>query len=165
MTCHHHETAPTGLSRRTFCALVPGTLAAVLLPGCMPDDTGPVEIRWDRDACTLCNMIISDKRFAAQVRGGPKRKATKFDDIGCALNWLALTPWKGEPDVEIWVNDYDKLNVWLEARKAFWVPGLISPMDYGFGAVAAARDNSVSFLETQKLVLAKGSPHCETPPS
>lgn len=153
------------MNRRAFCALVPGGLAATLLTGCLPDDTGVAEIRWDRDACALCNMIISDKRFAAQVRGGPKHKATKFDDIGCALNWLALTPWKGEADVEIWVNDYDKPNVWLEARKAFWVPGLISPMDYGFGAVAQARDNSVSFLETQKLVLAKGSPHCEIPPS
>jgi copper chaperone NosL len=33
-------------------------------------------------------MIISDKRFAAQIRD-PQGKAWKFDDIGCAMFWLS----------------------------------------------------------------------------
>ena len=43
---------------------------------------GMAEIKWDRDTCTRCRMAISDRRFAAQVRGGPKDQVFKFDDIG-----------------------------------------------------------------------------------
>ncbi len=49
---------------------------------------GPVEVKFDRDACRACSMIISDRHFVAEVRGGERREVSKFDDIGCALKWL-----------------------------------------------------------------------------
>jgi hypothetical protein len=33
-------------------------------------------------------MVISDRRFAAEMRGGEKNIVFKFDDIGCAVFWL-----------------------------------------------------------------------------
>jgi len=33
---------------------------------------GMKPIMWDRDICVTCNMTISDKRFAGEMRGGPK---------------------------------------------------------------------------------------------
>ena len=32
-----------------------------------------VEIKWDRDTCVVCNMVISDRRFAGEMRGGPNK--------------------------------------------------------------------------------------------
>ena len=49
------------------------TPLAMALSGCKkgawPDEM--VEIKWDRDTCVVCNMVISDRRFAGQIRGGP----------------------------------------------------------------------------------------------
>ena len=62
---------------------------------------GMVEIKWDRDTCVRCSMVISDRRFAAQMRGGPKNMVFKFDDIGCVIFWLKdnlkTYPWWTNP--------------------------------------------------------------------
>ena len=103
------------------------------------DKTGPEDIIWDRDQGELCSMLISDPRFAAEVRGGEKKTLYKFDDIGCAINWLNRQPWSGDAATEIWVADYTSTReqvLWHNAREARYVGGKISPMDYGFGAVA-----------------------------
>ena len=48
------------------------TPLAMALSGCKkgawPDEM--VEIKWDRDTCVVCNMVISDRRFAGEMRGG-----------------------------------------------------------------------------------------------
>jgi copper chaperone NosL len=59
------------------------------------------EIKWDRETCVRCSMVISDRRFAAQLRGGPKNTVFKFDDIGCFAFWirdhLKTYPWLAIP--------------------------------------------------------------------
>ncbi|MEW5964240.1 MAG: protein NosL [Pseudomonadota bacterium] len=121
---------------------------ALVLAACTSDPpTGPVEIRYGRDTCDLCHMIISDPRFASQIRGGPGHKAYKFDDIGDALLFLARQPWKDDANVEIWVMDVDTGKTWLDARKAFYLPGMASPMAHGFGAVPDQRPGTVPFEE------------------
>lgn len=124
--------------------------------------TGPEEIKWDRDICALCTMAISDARFAAQVRGGPKRKLFKFDDIGCAVNWLNGQPWAGEEKTEIWVADLGSTRakvIWLEAREAFYVPQALTPMGYGFGARAEQVEGALDFVELTNRLLANGPNH------
>lgn len=124
---------------------------ALVVAACSGDPpTGPVEIRYGRDTCDLCHMIISDPRFASQIRGGPGHKAYKFDDIGDALLFLDRQPWKNEANVEIWVMDVDTGKIWLDARKAFYVPGMPSPMAHGFGAVAEERPGAVPFEEMRR---------------
>lgn len=117
--------------------------------------TGPVEVKWDRDTCVRCNMALSEKRFAVQVRGGPKHQAFKFDDVGCVFFWLKDKPWAEDPATEIWVMDI-RSNQWIDARKAYYVPGKMTPMAYGFGAVALPEPGSVNFEEARKQVLARG---------
>jgi len=46
----------------------------------------------DRDTCVRCSMVISDRRFAAEMRGGEKNIVFKFDDIGCAVFWMRTRP-------------------------------------------------------------------------
>lgn len=128
----------------------------LVLAACFEPDGGPGTLRFDRDTCELCRMMISDPRFAAQVRGGADRKAYLFDDIGDAVNWLREQPWKDDPSVEIWVNDYDNPEQWLNAREAVYIRGVISPMDYGFAAVTPPRDDAVGFDAMAAAVLARG---------
>ncbi len=117
----------------------------VSLAACNQPKTGPVEIRYGRDTCALCNMIISDPRYATQIRGGPGHEAYKFDDIGDALVFLERQTWKDEPNVEFWVMDVEKGKTWLDARKAFYLGGMQSPMAHGYGALAEPRPGTVGF--------------------
>jgi nitrous oxide reductase accessory protein NosL len=134
----------------------------LLLTGCFGDpETGPVEIKWDRDACHVCRMLISDRHYAAQVRGGPRHSAYKFDDLGELIIWLDTQSWKTDPKVEIWVMDMDTGTKWLDARKARYMTGAISPMDYGFGAIEGERRGSISFDEMVEKVKKRGNTyHC-----
>ena len=97
---------------------------------------GPAEIKWDRDACKSCSMVISERHFAAQVRGGPKSAVAKFDDVGCALKWLDQQPWADEPATKLWVAHQGDGH-WLDAKTARFQPGKSSPMGFGYGAVEA----------------------------
>lgn len=142
-------------------------LAVVLLGGCLEEKTGPEPIHWDRDVGMLCSMIISDARFAAEVRGGPDRKLYKFDDIGCAVNWLNDKPWAGDEETEIWVAEQTSTrdNVrWLNARDARYVTGRYSPMNYGYGAVMQNLAGSIDFVELTDRILADAPNHiCARP--
>jgi len=142
-------------------------LPVLWLTGCSKRDSdhGPGKMHWDRDTCTRCNMIISDRRFAAQIRGGAmdgktgvaKRKIYKFDDIGCALFWLQeqKIPWADSADTEIWVTDA-QTGEWLDARTAHYLAGKTTPMLYGYGALRAPAAGSVDFQTMKTAILAKG---------
>lgn len=148
--------------KRLFARVAILILLPLWLGGCFGDpETGPVEIKWDRDACEVCRMLISDRHYAAQLRGGPRHKAYKFDDMGELIHWLAVQTWKNDPKLEIWVMDMDTGTKWLDARKARYMPGQHSPMDYGFGAIEGARTGSLSYDEMVKKVKKRGSTyHC-----
>lgn len=122
---------------------------------------GMAEIKWDRDTCVRCSMVISDRRFAAEMRGGEKDTVFKFDDIGCAAFWMrdkaADFPWMAQATTRIWVADAaGKGDKWLDARKAHYSGGAMSPMGYNFSARAWAEAGSQSFDEMRQHVLAKG---------
>lgn len=138
-------------------ALTP--LASLFLTACgsaseMPN--GMAEFKWDRDVCTRCKMAISDRRFACQIRGGPKNTAYKFDDIGCVASWISerLTehPWLSEPATRVWVADFANPSTnWLDATAAHYVFGKTSPMGYNYAAFAEQQGGSIGFdLMAQK---------------
>jgi len=126
-----------------------------LLAACSGEpDTGPGKIRWDREVWARCAMAVSDHNYAAQVRGGPagqKGKLYKFDDIGCAVIWLDGKPWKDNPKTEIWVTDY-RNGDWIDARKAWYVKGKITPMGYGLGATPEKAPGALDFAQAKKHI-------------
>jgi len=145
----------TPLPQRDRLKLLAALAVFPFLPACSRDSGhGPVEVHWDRDSCKRCNMAVSDRHFAAQVRGGPKREAFKFDDIGCALFWLKEQPWAEAVDTEIWVNDF-RGGEWLDAKKAHYLPGKTTPMAYGYGAIARQEAGSVDFANMRADILAR----------
>ena len=140
--------------RSRFARFLLPVLALLLAAACSPQpQTGPVEIKWDRDTCKRCSMAISDRLYAVEVRGGPKNQVTKFDDIGCAIHWLRDQPWGNDAAIEFWVADY-RSGKWLDARQAHYVTGKRTPMGYGYGASDENLPGSISFEEARKQLLA-----------
>ncbi len=133
-----------------------------LVAGCWGEpETGPSEIRFGRDTCEMCRMIISDPRFAAQVRGGPKHRIFKFDDVGEMVLWLDQQKWKDDPKTERWVMDAKTGKTWLNAASAYFVKERHTPMDYGFGAVKNAEAGAITYNEMVEKVRERGSTyHC-----
>ena len=149
------------LSRRALLAATAAMLASALA-GCKKK-SGPEPVRYDREVCAICNMIISDPRFAAELRT-PDGKLVKFDDIGDAIHWMIRQDWykKGQRAKEIWVMDMRDGKTWLDARKAWYVPGQVTPMDYGFGAVAKREPGAVDYQAMKREVIKRGlSSRCE----
>lgn len=151
------------LARLGYGSLLLTPLAAVL-SACgksgWPEGMG--EIKWDRDTCTRCRMVISDRRFAVEMRGGPKDQLFKFDDIGCLVFWLrdkaADYPWMADAATRLWVADLGSKSdamKWLEPRTAQFV-NKNSPMGYNFGATAYPQAGSLDFASMRQHVLAKG---------
>ena len=133
-------------------------LITFLLAGCSGDDvTGPGEVRWDRESCTRCAMAVSDRHFAAQVRGGAtgqKTRLYKFDDIGCAVVWLDGQSWKDDARTEIWVTD-QLSGEWIDARLASYITGKVTPMDYGLGAQReASSPGAMDFTRAREHIYA-----------
>jgi nitrous oxide reductase accessory protein NosL len=153
------------MDRRRFLvagfAMAPlaGMLAACGRKGDWPE--GMQEIKWDRDTCVVCNMVISDRRFAGEMRGGPKNIVFKFDDPGCVALWLddkaATYPWIRDPATRLWLADVNSRGqnvTWLDGRKAQYVTKT-SPMGFNFGAVAHAQAGSVDFPTMCEHVVTK----------
>ncbi|GAB4290767.1 MAG: hypothetical protein Kow0096_04490 [Thiohalomonadaceae bacterium] len=121
-----------------------------MLVACSGDPgSGPVEIKWDRDTCERCRMVLSDRLYSAQIRGGSegtKTRVYKFDDIGCAVLWLEQQSWHSDPRTEIWVTDY-RTGAWIDARSAFYIKDRITPMAYGLGAQADPVEGAMSYAQ------------------
>ncbi|MCP4039436.1 MAG: protein NosL [bacterium] len=95
--------------------------------------TGPSKIHWDRQTCEHCQMVISEKRHAAQIRVPGESTAHAFDDLGCALLWLdEQAASSGEPRHEVWVRDPAETQ-WIDGHTAHFRGGMSTPMAYGFG--------------------------------
>jgi nitrous oxide reductase accessory protein NosL len=152
------------MRRRHFLCL--GCGMALVALGCAREKdkwpAGMEPIKWDRDTCVRCNMVISDPRFAAEMRGGEKDVVFKFDDVGCLVFWLrdkaAQHPWMAEPATRLWVADANDASgkTWLDARRARYRGGRLSPMGYNFAAVGDAASDGLTFEEMRARVLAKG---------
>jgi hypothetical protein len=158
-----------GMSRRDFLGRL-GVAGLVLTPlalalsACGKSEwpEGMAEIKWDRETCPRCSMVISDRRFAVQLRGGPKDMVVKFDDIGCFTFWIRDNlkdyPWLEDPATRMWVADVTSKGkdvIWLDPRKAQYITRT-SPMGYNFGAVAHPQMGSLDFAAMRQHVLAKG---------
>ena len=137
--------------------LLSSLLVLFLLNACSESQSGAIEPHWDRDTCERCRMVLSDRFHSAQIRfidEKNKSRVRMFDDIGCAIIWLEDKPWRDKPDTEIWVNDHRNGN-WIDARKAFYVSGHTTSMEYGLGAQAEPSGDTMNFSAAKKFIFAK----------
>ncbi len=106
----------------------------VLLAGCgVPRTDRPPVIRYGKDLCAECRMILGDKRFAAALVD-EAGELQKFDDIGC----MRMHQSHGGAAIKnFWVHDY-ATEEWITGKDAFFMQTdkLITPMGYGIAAFA-----------------------------
>ena len=147
---------PTGLLSAMLALLLLSTLS--LIGGCDgPADTGPIEVKWDRDVCQRCRMVLSDRRHAAEIRYTPPGKTRSqiklFDDIGCAMLWLDEQdlPAERKAAAEVWVNDW-RNGDWIDARSAHYLKDQITPMEYGLGAQPEPAPGAMGFDQARAWV-------------
>lgn len=126
--------------------ILPVLLSVAWLGACEPGPVkGPAEVRWDRETCTRCAMSVGDNRFAAQVREDVAPFRTHlFDDIGCALNWLEQQPGEAASKYELWVNNH-RTSQWIDARQAWYIGGVQSPMGYNLAAVPESEEGAMDY--------------------
>ena len=106
----------------------------LLFGGCEKKSVGGVhKVHFDRDMCTRCAMVVSDRHHAVQVIEPKRDKAYMFDDIGCMVLWFAdeHVPWRDS--AIIWITDA-KSGEWIDAKTAFYDSGNVTPMAFGYMA-------------------------------
>lgn len=123
--------------------------------------TKPHEIHWDRDMCSRCAMVISDRNHAVQVINPEDGKVYVFDDIGCTILWFKEQDIRWEEKAIIWITDI-KSSKWIDAKKALFDTMNITPMAYGFGAHENKEEvqaglEIIDFNEVKKRVLEIGN--------
>jgi nitrous oxide reductase accessory protein NosL len=123
-------------SRRIFFLMLP---LFFLLVGCgeSREKGAAAKVHWDRDMCERCKMVVSERKYAAEIVDPKTDRVYYFDDIGCAVLWLEeeKIPWAKE--AKIWVTDA-KTGAWLDARTAKYTDDSITPMAYGIAAFGDA---------------------------
>ncbi|MDR7544841.1 MAG: hypothetical protein QN120_11405 [Armatimonadota bacterium] len=152
------------VTRRRFlylaAAAAAGTAAAPAawaLLGRAPVEVGPPTIRYGRDRCDACGMIISDPRYAAAAWSGAS--ASRYDDIGCLIGRMGQALASGK--AAAYVHDASSQE-WLEAESAVFVrsPAVHTPMASGIAAYAtgevAARAHPGAELLTFQALLGTG---------
>jgi copper chaperone NosL len=96
----------------------------------MRPQQGPAEVAYDRVACAHCRMLVSEPRFAAQLRRGTG-EVLFYDDPGCLLlHRLQIA----DPESHAWFHD-SRSERWLEDERVAFVRVAESPMGYGIAAV------------------------------
>jgi len=136
-----------------FAGLI--VVSMLVLSACSDNATGPMDVKWDRDACERCRMVLSDRYHAAQIRGGPtgeKARVYKFDDIGGAIVWLQDKAWKDDAGTELWVNDF-RDGRWIDGHRATYVSGQRTPMDFGIGAQDEPAEGGMTFQQARHHAL------------
>ena len=99
-------------------------------------------------------MAISDRHFAAQVRGGPKNRRSSSTTSAAPFTGSRISPGSTiRPRKSGW--PIIRSGKWLDARTAHYVTGKTTPMAYGFGATGEAPPGSIGFEEVRKQLLAK----------
>jgi copper chaperone NosL len=130
-----------------------GLWLVLTLAACEPSTDKPSDPVWGKEPCAHCAMLVTEKRFAAQLTTADGRRL-HFDDVGCMLGYLA----DRKPSVHgSWVMDGDT-GTWLGARVALYRSGERTPMDFGF--VASSREGTSYDLMERAVAarLSQGDP-------
>ncbi len=96
-------------------------------------ETGVAKVHWDRDMCSRCVMVVSDRKNTVQIRNPDNGKTYMFDDIGCMVLWFEEGSIEWRDRAIIWITDVDS-GEFIDARTAFYDTGNVTPMAYGFSA-------------------------------
>lgn len=126
-------------------------LAAVAVLALAPAACGvrPAHVHLGADECAHCRMVITDRRFAAQLLTD-RGRAYLFDSIECLAAFARSGQVPEERAHSLLVTDFPSADGWIDARTATFLrsPSVQSPM--GSGLTAHATEHGAR--EHQRLV-------------
>lgn len=138
--------------------------AALVLAGCESESAAkPKTIKFGRDMCEHCTMLISDPAYAAELWNAAQQKYHLFDDIGCAAVFSVEQKLPEGPETRIWVANSARPGEWLDARAAYYRTDARSPMGYNFAALATQAERRVDFPTMRDQAVERGL--CRPPDS
>lgn len=110
-------------------------------------NSGPEEIKLNKDDCDNCKMSISDKRFACEILTS-KGRAYKFDDVSCLLDYKTAHSDKMN-NASYYIQDYLVPNTLSLINALTFVKGenISSPM--GGNIAAFTNKDSATVYATQ----------------
>jgi copper chaperone NosL len=100
-------------------------LTCVLVLACQ-DASSPVDPVWGKQACANCSMLVSDRRYAAELVTDDGTRLF-FDDPGCMATWLKEGRGRAR---KMWVRSEG--GSWIDARTARFASNQASPMGFDF---------------------------------
>jgi len=119
---------------RIFFLLLPLFFNLPFFLGCEQRDENRMrKVHFDRDMCARCAMVISDRKNTLEVIDPKTHKVYLFDDFGCMALWFADEQLLDPKEAIIWVTDMQS-GKWIDAKKAFYDKGNITPMAFGYSA-------------------------------
>lgn len=127
--------------------------AAVIVSFCLTScGAGPEPMRYGKDECTSCKMIVSDQRFGAEIVT-TKGRVLKFDDIGCMNDFIKNGGIARSDIKQRVVCDFNHPNVFIPVESALFLKNdeLKSPMRSDSAAFATQAE-----LEAVKSQLGSG---------
>ena len=132
---------------RTKSTLTVAASAMLLMMGLQGCSSGPEPIRFGKDACHFCKMIISDQRFGAELITD-KHKIYKFDDTHCVVSFLKSGDVSKTAIADIYLIDYSQQGQFVKATESFLFQSdaLRSPMG-GNVAAFTAEDSLLKFKQ------------------
>ena len=112
---------------------------------CTPE---PQAIRYGKDQCIQCKMIISDTRYGSELVTA-KAKVYKFDSVECLAAYLHENNFISEDIHSLWVTNFLAPQNLVNVHTAAFLhsPQLPSPM--GLNLTAFADSNSAQKLSGQ----------------
>jgi hypothetical protein len=133
--------------------VVSGTVAYSILASAKLSD-GPVDLVWDKAACSACGMHVGEPPFAAQLT--TKAGHTQaFDDPGCLFVYVA----EQQPDVHTIFFHHSREKRWIAADKVAFTPADKTPMGFGLAAVDTGTKGAIDLDEARRKCLARTSGH------
>lgn len=127
-------------------ALLRALVASGVLAACTTTK-GPIEPVWGKQACANCAMVLSERRFGAQVLSSDGDRFF-FDDPGCMVVFLEE---HSLGSAQAWVHE-DGAGRWVDARGARYASGAMTPMDFGYEPKGTGE---LTWSEMRARVLAK----------
>lgn len=123
-------------------------------------ETGVTEVHWDRDMCSRCVMVVSDRKNTVQVRNPNTSKTYMFDDIGCMILWFEEENIEWKDNSIVWITDVNS-GEFIDAKVAFYDTNNVTPMAYGFSAHKSKdsikkSEEIISYDEVIKRVIKMG---------
>jgi copper chaperone NosL len=133
------------VTRRTTSIV--GLAATLWALGACENADAPLEPAWGKVACSSCSMLVSDRRFAAELVTEPGAHLF-FDDPGCMASWLSE---HGERARHAWVRTAD--GGWATTQVGRFTSGAKTPLDFGFQTASdgAVDWNSVRAAARKRL--------------